>query len=284
MGNSTKIYKTSIIEKAIIERFKDCDSDYKYYFFKGCLLDGIEIIEKMLDILKMDADKKENAQHCLFLCNLLCVELGEGKPKDKLVEKYVKSNNISWHWTDSDELMASAIKVYCDYYNGDESHKIKQIILDKKMFDEGFSKEDEIELEKKIIYAYFENKEYEKVIEVSKNFLEKDPKETYFYFETIQAYIQLGLFDEAKAVIRILSTLISDDLEKARLYRMLGYINIEINNLKLAMACYRYSLLFDDNSLAVDEIKYIILQDSGIPLYDKAEMETILRDENLLYF
>ncbi len=283
-NNNTIFYRPSLVEKIIIDRFKDYEDNKKYYLFKGSLRDGIEVIEKMMKSLKLDNNNEEGIRRCLFLCNLLYIELIKDKSLDEINELYVGIGSITYNWEEDDESVASAVKVYCDYFKSDKSYKIKEIVIDKKLLEEDFSEKKELDIDKYLVYQFFENKEYEKVIELCKDSLEKYPKETYFYFETVQAYIRLEKFVEAKAVLRAMIPYINNNSEKAKVYRNLGYISIEEDNLKLAMACYRCSLLFEDNSVAMDEVKYIILKDPSIEPYSKTDLEYYLRNEGLLYF
>lgn len=103
----------------------------------------------------------------------------------------------------------------------------------------------------------FDEGKYDEAIEAYSRCLAENEKDTLAHFEIAEAYIATRNYDEAKAWLQKVIPNITEDRDKARLLRRLGFIAIEEMNLDAAFALYTYSLQFEESNQATQELAYI---------------------------
>lgn len=133
--------------------------------------------------------------------------------------------------------------IYCKLYGKDK--KIIWISADKY-----------IELYKQG-YQLFECGQYVKAINAFKESLKLNPIGISARFELVECYIRTKQLSFARKALYEMKEYLCDDANKARFYRRVGYIAIDEGSYKEAYACYKYSLNYENNPLATQEIEYI---------------------------
>ena len=106
-------------------------------------------------------------------------------------------------------------------------------------------------------YQLFECGQYVKAINVFKECLKLNPIGISARFELVQCYIRTKQLSFARKSLYEMKEYLYDDINKARFYRRVGYIAIDEESYKEAYACYKYSLNYENNPLATQEIEYI---------------------------
>ena len=107
-------------------------------------------------------------------------------------------------------------------------------------------------------YSLFELKEHEKAIDVLKRGLrEFNPVGVNLRFELIENYFRTAQFELAEKELLILRELVMSKQDIARLYRRIGFCKIEQKDYMEARVCLQYSLWFEKNKTAIDEIVYV---------------------------
>ena len=76
-------------------------------------------------------------------------------------------------------------------------------------------------------------------------------------FELVECYIRTKQLSFARKALYEMKEYLCDDANKARFYRRVGYVAIDEGSYKEAYACYKYSLNYENNPLAAQEIEYI---------------------------
>lgn len=109
----------------------------------------------------------------------------------------------------------------------------------------------------RIIFDLFEKGDYLAAIEEYTKCFEINPIAIQARFEICESYIQLREFNKAKEELFNLSKLITRSKDAAHFYRRYGFIAVEEGKYSLAVACFRYSLSFEQNDIAVQEERYI---------------------------
>ena len=106
-------------------------------------------------------------------------------------------------------------------------------------------------------YQLFECGQYIKAINVFKECLKLNPIGISARFELVECYIRTKQLSFARKSLYDMKEYLYDDANKARFYRRVGYIAIDEDSYKEAYACYKYSLNYENNPLAAQEIEYI---------------------------
>lgn len=133
--------------------------------------------------------------------------------------------------------------IYCKLYGKDK--KIIWISADKY-----------IELYKQG-YQLFECGQYVKAINAFKESLKLNPIGISARFELVECYIRTKQLSFARKALYEMKEYLCDNANIARFYRRVGYIAIDEGSYKEAYACYKYSLNYENNPLAAQEIEYI---------------------------
>lgn len=103
----------------------------------------------------------------------------------------------------------------------------------------------------------FEQKNFEKAIEILKECLKLNPVGLSARFELSECYICINQFDLAKRTLLDMKEYLESNTHKARFYRRLGYIATEEKDYKVAYCCYKYSLNYENHYTVSQELKYI---------------------------
>lgn len=106
-------------------------------------------------------------------------------------------------------------------------------------------------------YQLFECGQYVKAINAFKESLKLNPIGISARFELVECYIRTKQLSFARKALYEMKEYLCDDANKARFYRRVGYIAIDEGSYKEAYACYKYSLNYENNPLAAQEIAYI---------------------------
>lgn len=106
-------------------------------------------------------------------------------------------------------------------------------------------------------YELFEKKQYQAAVNEFLKAVELNPIGVAARFEVCEAYLAMQNIDVALNALQSITRFVAEKGTAARYFRRLGYIYTEKEEYKLAYACYKYSLNFEDNITVPDEIKYI---------------------------
>ena len=106
-------------------------------------------------------------------------------------------------------------------------------------------------------YNLLEEGFFQKTIEVLNDSLRLNPVGVAARFEKCEAYLKMGDLEAAEKNLLDIQNFLYENALIARFYRRYGYIQTEKNKLKEAAACYNYSLRFQKDSSAIQELLYI---------------------------
>ena len=107
-------------------------------------------------------------------------------------------------------------------------------------------------------YSLFELKKHDEAIdELKRGLREFNPVGVHLRFELIENYFRTNQLEFAEKELLILRELVMSKKDIARLYRRLGYCKIEQKDYTAARVCLQYSLWFEKNKTAIDEIVYV---------------------------
>lgn len=133
-------------------------------------------------------------------------------------------------------------------------------------------------------YSLFEEGRYAEAIEAYKKCIAEREDITTAYFEITEAYILMSDFSKAKDTLLTVAPFITTSNDKARFYRRMGYIEVENINFDLAAALLLYSLQFEQNEIAVQELDYIEAVTGKELQYTDEMVLNILQDNEMLYW
>ena len=108
-------------------------------------------------------------------------------------------------------------------------------------------------------YQKFEEGKYEEAINYYTEALRYKEDNINTRFEIAEAYIMLRDYENARAWLSELSSLVKDDKDKAKCLRRYGFIEIEELDYEMGAALYTYSLKFEESSRAREELDFINL-------------------------
>ena len=115
---------------------------------------------------------------------------------------------------------------------------------------------------------------YEEAIEWYRKCLDYHAEGFFAEFEIVEAYLQLRDYGNAEKVLASIRPGLNLDTDKAMWLRRSGFIAIEKREYELAYALYVYSLSFEDNAIAHDEINYIVYTAPGTRPFTADEAES----------
>lgn len=127
-------------------------------------------------------------------------------------------------------------------------------------------------------YQLFEEGKYEEAIECYRKCLDYHAEGFFAEFEIVEAYLQLRDYGNAEKVLASIRPGLNQDTDKAKWLRRSGFIAVEKREYELAYALYVYSLSFEDNAIAHDEINYIVYTAPGTRPFTADEAESYLKD------
>lgn len=132
--------------------------------------------------------------------------------------------------------------------------------------------------------ADFENKDYEEAIKKLNKALKWNPNNINVLFERAETYKNKGDLKKYYNLTLDLYDKIYTINDLAHYYRNLGYYFIETENWDLAKALYLYSVRFENNDVALTELKYIISKSKDNSLPAKDDLQEILKEERIPTF
>ena len=129
-------------------------------------------------------------------------------------------------------------------------------------------------------FKLFDAGKYDDAIRSYQKCLSMNPISLYVRFEITECYIQLHNYVQAINILmsNVKNLLYNEDI--ARFYRRVGYINIELKNYDCAVACYLYSIKFENHPSILQEIMYITQQLSEMSQVNNPE--EVLKDNNII--
>ena len=130
-------------------------------------------------------------------------------------------------------------------------------------------------------YIDIEENDLEKALEHLDESLKWNPYNIHAFFEKCEIYKRKKDFEQFKAINMEVYDKIYSCMHMAHFYRNLGFYYVEVSNWDLAKAVYLYSLKYENNQIAKDELNYIIntTKDSSLP--PKEELKNILTSNNI---
>ncbi|MEG1048876.1 MAG: hypothetical protein RSE48_05005, partial [Bacilli bacterium] len=127
----------------------------------------------------------------------------------------------------------------------------------------------------------FEKKEYDDAIKNLNKSLKWNPYNIHALFEKAENFKVKGDLKKYYSLTLDLYDKIYNLEDLAHYYRNLGYYFIETENLYLANAVYLYSIKFENNSVAFDELKYVISKSKNKVTIAKEELEDIMKENRI---
>ena len=106
-------------------------------------------------------------------------------------------------------------------------------------------------------YQAFENGDFRRAIDLYSQGTKFNPVAMAAKLEIVSAYQRLQLFKNAIHELNSVYKYLIRNRDIASYYRRYGYIAVDLHQLTLAVACLRYSLNFDEQKRAFDELEYI---------------------------
>lgn len=130
----------------------------------------------------------------------------------------------------------------------------------------------------------FENKNYEEAIKKLNKALKWNPYDIKVLFEKAENYKVMGDLKKYYTSTLDLFDKIYSMEDLARYYRNLGYYFIEEKQWDLAKAMYLYSVRFENNPVALQELKYILAKSNNETLPAKEDLKDILKENRIPTF
>lgn len=127
----------------------------------------------------------------------------------------------------------------------------------------------------------FENKNYDDAIKNINKSLKWNPNNINALFEKAENYKVKGELKKYYSITLDLYDKIYNLKDLAHYYRNLGYYFIENEEWDLAKTLYLYSVRFENNNVALDELKYILAKSKDNTLPDKEDLENILKENRI---
>lgn len=113
-------------------------------------------------------------------------------------------------------------------------------------------------------YALFELNDYEKAIACLRLALEYNPVSVALRLEIVENYLCLHQYENAEKELRQLMKWMMYPKDIAQFYRRMGYLYTEIKQYTMASICFLWSLQFEKNKKAMDELLYIMIECRGM--------------------
>lgn len=130
----------------------------------------------------------------------------------------------------------------------------------------------------------FENRNHEEAIKKLNKALKWNPCDIKSMFEKAENYKASGDLKKYYTSTLDLFDNIYSINDLARYYRNLGYYFIEEKEWDLAKAMYLYSVRFDNNPVALQELKYILSKSGNDTLPAKEDLKDILKENRIPTF
>ena len=130
----------------------------------------------------------------------------------------------------------------------------------------------------------YEQNKYLAAIDVYKKCLSIKEDGVVARFEIAEAYIKLSQLSNAKDTLYAALPYILADQDKAKLYRRLGFIEIEEGHFDVAAASLLHSLQFEQSEFAINELRYIDQVTGKKHQYSREMILKILRDHEMLFW
>lgn len=130
-------------------------------------------------------------------------------------------------------------------------------------------------------YNLFEEGKYEEAIQAYTEALSYKENDPMVSSEIIQAYISLRDYEQAKAWITQSFPYAQEDTYRARFLRAWGFIAIEELDYELGAALYTYSLAFEENASATNELAYIQYIAPDTQTFTQEEAKTYLKEKGI---
>ena len=127
----------------------------------------------------------------------------------------------------------------------------------------------------------FENKNYDDAIKNINKSLKWNPNNINALFEKAENYKVKGELKKYYSITLDLYDKIYNLKDLAHYYRNLGYYFIENEEWDLAKTLYLYSVRFENNNVALDELKYILAKSKDNTLPAKEDLENILKENRI---
>lgn len=165
----------------------------------------------------------------------------------------------------------------------------KPVLMRSDQTPEGYVTIDEIAKEDPYMGLYltgemlFEENRFPEAISVFEKCIEMQPMRTNAWFEKAEAQIRLRDYKSAMQTLRSTAKYVKKDEEKARLYRRIGFIQIEERSYDDAIACMQYSMQFAASDIALGELQYIESMTGKKDLPENENAEDYLRRKGLLW-
>ena len=134
-----------------------------------------------------------------------------------------------------------------------------------------------------------EKNDYSKAIDIYRKAFDSNPIAINARFELANALIQIDKYDDAETELNTLGHLLekiedTPDSSIARFYRLYGFILTEKGDLEIAYSTYKYSLLFQENGNAYDELTYIKKQEPNTDFYSIDYKQRVYDSHMIVFF
>ena len=105
--------------------------------------------------------------------------------------------------------------------------------------------------------ALYELKRHDEAVICLVKAIKFNPINTHYKFELVENLLQLKKFDGVEKTLRILMEQVIYPGDVARMYRRFGFYYTETKKYDIALACYVWSIRFEESKSAVNELLYI---------------------------
>ncbi len=104
---------------------------------------------------------------------------------------------------------------------------------------------------------FFEDRQYGKALRTYQDALKVNPVGIGARFEICECYLRLGLLPGARQTLLDMQEYLVTATDVARFYRRMGFIETEQCNYRLAVACFLFSLRYEESEVVKNELTYI---------------------------
>lgn len=226
-------------------------------------LDEEEVIE--------ETNNNINALEKLYNQGVLNVQLRQYKIASKDLKKYIKEVETLAKESQENWYTFSNCVEFVMYVRENEEDS-KNVI--------------DVDYETSNAYLYlsmidFENKNYDNAIKNINKSLKWNPNNINALFEKAENYKVKRELKKYYSITLDLHDKIYNLKDLAHYYRNLGYYFIENEEWDLAKTLYLYSVRFENNNVALDELKYILAKSKNNILPAKKDLENILKENRI---
>lgn len=227
--------------------------------------------EDLREVIEENDNNDINDLEKLYNQGVLNVQLGQYDTASEELKKYIKEVETLKKDSQENWYTFSNCVEFVMYVSENEEN-LKNII--------------DVDYETSNAYLYlsvidFEKENYDNAIKNINKSLKWNPNNINALFEKAENYKVKGDLKKYYSITLELHDKIYTLKDLAHYYRNLGYYFIEKEEWDLAKTLYLYSVRFENNNVALEELKYILSKSKNNTLPAKEDLEDILKENRI---